>query len=213
MAPVSERAARRPGGRANQKERTRQALLAATRTLLADGQAPTIARAAQRALVSEATAYRYYSDVQNLLRDAFQWPGLDGLLSELRAIPTVEARARRAAEAMTRLVLARQAQIRALIAMSYAPGGAEKGSATRPAFRLPLIDAVLEPAADRLDAGERRRLQFALSAVIGAEAVLSLKDAGGCADEEIVTTLGWTAFQLAKAALGGGPSPTAGERA
>ena len=112
---------------------------------------------------------------------------------------------------MTRLVLARQAQIRALIAMSYAPGAAEKGSATRPAFRLPLIDAVLEPAADRLDTGERRRLQFALSAVIGAEAVLSLKDADGCTDEEIVATLGWTAFQLAKAALG--PSPTAGERA
>ena len=104
---------------------------------------------------------RYYSDVQNLLRDAFQWPGLDGLLSELRAIDRRGAGApgRRGDDAD--LVLARQAQIRAPIAMSYAPGAAEKGSATRPAFRLPLIDAVLEPAADRLEAGERRRLQMA----------------------------------------------------
>jgi AcrR family transcriptional regulator len=202
MRPSPEPAVRNPGGRANQKERTRQALLAATRALLADGQALTIARAAERALISEPTAYRYYSDVRDLLRDALQWPGMDALLSELRATPAVEARARRAAEAMARTVLANEAQIRALIALSYAPGRAEKGAAIRPALRVPLIDAVLEPVADRMDASARRRLRCALYAVIGAEAALSLKDMGGFGDEEIVSTLGWAAFQLAAAALG-----------
>jgi AcrR family transcriptional regulator len=210
MSPSLDPTARRPGGRANQKERTRQALLAATRALIEEGQAPTIARAAERALISEATAYRYYSDARDLLRDALQWPGMDGLLSELRATPAVAARARRAAEAMAGTVLANEAQIRALIALSYTPGRSEKGAATRPALRVPLIDAVLEPVADRMDASERRRLRCALSAVIGAEAVLSLKDVGGFGDEEIVATLGWAAFQLAAAALG---SPSAGEGA
>src|SRR5277367_3691273 len=118
MAPVSDPAARRPGGRANQKERTRQALLAATRALLAEGRAPTIARAAERALVSEATAYRYYSDSQTLLRDALavRWPQLESVLSDLRAMPAIEERARRAAEAMAQTVLANEGEIRALIA-------------------------------------------------------------------------------------------------
>lgn len=202
MTSCPEPAVRRPGGRANQKERTRQALLAATRALLSDGQAVTIARAAERALISEATAYRYYSDVRDLMRDALQWPGMDGLLSELRATAAVEARARRAAEAMARTVLANEAPIRALIALSYAPGKAEKDAATRPALRVPLIDAVLEPVADRFDASALRRLRCALYALVGAEAALSLKDVGGFGDEEIVSMLGWAAFQLAAAALG-----------
>jgi AcrR family transcriptional regulator len=193
---------RRPGGRANQKERTRRALLGATRALLAEGKTATIARAAERALISEATAYRYYSDVRDLLRDALQWPGMDSLLSELHATPGVEARAKRAAEAMARTVLANEGEIRALIALSYAPGRTEKGGATRPALRVPLIDAVLEPVAERMDADQRRRLRCALYAIVGAEATLSLKDVGGFGDEEIVSTLGWAAFQLTAAALG-----------
>jgi AcrR family transcriptional regulator len=192
------------GGRVNQKERTRQGLLAAARALLAERQPVTIARAAARALVSEPTAYRYYSDVRNLLRDALavRWPGLEGLLSELRAMPRVEARARRAAEAMAHTVLANEAEIRALIALSYAPARQDEDGAMgvfRPAFRVALIDAVLEPVKNHLNLNERRRLQHALSVVIGAEAVLSLKDSSRCSRDDIVSTLGWSAHQLAAA--------------
>ena len=200
MNENAERIAHTMGGRVNQKERTRQALLAATRALLADGEAPTVARVAERALISEATAYRYYSDLPSLLRDALaiRWPELEGVLSELRAIPAAAARAQRAAEAMARNVLAKEADIRALIALSYAPRP-EKGEASgllRPSFRVVLIEAVLEPLADRLGADHRLQLQRALSVIIAAEAVLSLKDAGGGSDEEIVATLGWTARQI-----------------
>jgi hypothetical protein len=205
-ADDAARAVHPTGGRVNQKERTRQALLAATRGLLMEGQAPTVARAAERALVSEATAYRYYSDARSLLRDALaaRWPQLDNVLSELRAMPGVEARARRAAEAMARAVLANEAEIRALIAMSYAPARTQDGEAkgaSRPAFRIALIEAVLDPVAGKMEAGERRRVQRALSVVIGAEAVLSLKDAADCSNEDIVATLGWAAHQIAAAAL------------
>lgn len=200
MNENAEPVAHTMGGRVNQKERTRQALLAATRALLADGEAPTIARAAERALISEATAYRYYSDLPSLLRDALavRWPELEGVLSDIRAIQGVGARAQRAAEAMARNVLAKEADIRALIALSYTRR-LEKGEASgplRPSFRVALIEAVLEPLADRLGADERLQLQRALSVVIAAEAVLSLKDATGCSDEEIVATLGWTARQI-----------------
>ena len=204
MARNAVETAHLSSGRVNQKERTRQALLAAARALLAEGQPVTIARAAARARVSEPTAYRYYSDVRNLLRDALavRWPGLEDLLSELRAMPAIEARARRAAEAMARTVLANEAEIRALIALSYAPAQPDEDGATgvsRPAFRVALIDAVLEPVKNHLKLNERRRLQHALSVVIGAEAVLSLKDSSRCSHDDIVSTLGWSAYHLAAA--------------
>ena len=191
----------RLGGRANQKERTRQALLAAARQLLAEGQAPTVARAAERALVSEATAYRYYSEPRSLLRDALaiNWPGLEALFAELRVTPAVGARAQRAAEAMARNVLANETHIRALIALSLAESSRREGGgadALRPAYRLALIAAVLDPLAERLDAPRRRRLELALATAISAEAVLTLKDVCGCGDEEVVETLGWTARRL-----------------
>ena len=67
--------------RIKQKERTRQALMRAARALVEDGQELTMARAAERAEVAEAPAYRYYSTPRSLLRDALaiDGTGLDDL--------------------------------------------------------------------------------------------------------------------------------------
>jgi AcrR family transcriptional regulator len=48
-------------GRTHQKARTRAALVAATRELLAEGITPTVEEAAGRAQISRTTAYRYLS--------------------------------------------------------------------------------------------------------------------------------------------------------
>jgi AcrR family transcriptional regulator len=189
-------------GRTNQKERTRKALLAAARELFAQGQIPTVAATAQRAAVSEATAYRYYPSARSLLRDVFavNWSGLETVLANLRATPTLEARAQLAAEVLARTVLANEAQVRALIAMSYSSSEADKASFAGelwPAFRVALISAVMEAAAKRLDAKKRRQLELALFVAISAEAVLALKDKGDCDDREIASTLGWSAYQIA----------------
>jgi AcrR family transcriptional regulator len=192
-------------GRTNQKERTRQALLAATKELLAEGEAVTIAKAGARALVSEATAYRYYSDVRSLMRDALapNWPDFDRLLLELRAMPAIEDRAQRAAEAMARQVLATERDVRALIALSYAPTGGNgevPDRVARPAFRIPLVEAVLAPLEGEIGSEVLRRLRLAVSVVIGAEAALSLKDHSDSDSEQIVQALGWTARQIVAAA-------------
>jgi AcrR family transcriptional regulator len=57
-------------GRSNQKARTRQALVAATAELIREGKAPSIPDAAERALMSPATAYRYFSSAQSLWEEA-----------------------------------------------------------------------------------------------------------------------------------------------
>jgi AcrR family transcriptional regulator len=54
-------------GRRGQKRRTRDALLAAVRELLAEGTSPTVERAADRAGISRTTAYRYFTNQRELV--------------------------------------------------------------------------------------------------------------------------------------------------
>src|SRR5579862_1725422 len=56
-----------PHARLRQKLRTRAALLAAARDLVAQGTTPTLAAVADGALVSRATAYRYFPTQEALL--------------------------------------------------------------------------------------------------------------------------------------------------
>src|ERR687883_1696561 len=57
-------------GRINQKRRTREAILAAAVELVEQGQSPTVAEVADAALVSRATAYRYFPTQEYLLFEA-----------------------------------------------------------------------------------------------------------------------------------------------
>lgn len=187
-------------GRVNQKERTRQALLEAARDLVASGIVPTVAGTAEHARVSVATAYRYYSDSRSLIRDAVasNWPDLAAVRQAIRESPKLTERARTAAEAMARTVLANEASVRAVIATSYAASSkdGQAPGAMRPAFRTELVDDVLGAASPRLGARVLRDLRLALLTVVSAEAVLALKDVAGCDDDEIVRTIGRIAARV-----------------
>src|SRR5687767_4797043 len=58
--------------RANQKERTRSAVVAAATQLLRQGAQPTVAEAAELAKVSRATAYRYFPTQEAMLVEVAQ---------------------------------------------------------------------------------------------------------------------------------------------
>jgi AcrR family transcriptional regulator len=57
-------------GRANQKLRTRAAIVKAAAELIRTGREVTMPEVAEAVLVSEATAYRYFPDLVSLLREA-----------------------------------------------------------------------------------------------------------------------------------------------
>jgi len=183
------------GGRTNQKERTRQALLRAALELVDEGRIPSIAQAATRALVSEATAYRYYPEASSLLRDALAaaWPAADDIVAQIRGEADAGERARIAGEAMARHVLTQERQIRALIAAEYASSAS---ASVRPAFRFRFIEAIIEPLRPRVAEPDLQRLERSLAMVISAEACLTLKDFSKATDEQIIETAGWTASQL-----------------
>src|SRR5690606_29203736 len=60
----------RARSRANQRLRTRKDLLRAAARLLAAGRTPTLEEVAAEALVSRATAYRYFPGIEALLLEA-----------------------------------------------------------------------------------------------------------------------------------------------
>jgi AcrR family transcriptional regulator len=67
-------------GRTNQKVRTRDALVAAARRLLAKGVTPALEEAAAEASIGRTTAYRYFPNSRALLAASYQEIEMGSLL-------------------------------------------------------------------------------------------------------------------------------------
>src|SRR5215467_8902166 len=109
------------GGRENQKLRTRRALIAAARDLIGQGRLPSVVEVAEEALVSSATAYRYFPDQLSLLRAAVAdaLPPVAEIATPVHDEATdPEERVVRATETFLRLVLKQEALVRAVMALS-----------------------------------------------------------------------------------------------
>src|SRR3989442_7977407 len=104
-------------GRVNQKLRTRDALIAATRELLAQGVTPTMEGAAAAAAISRTTAYRYFPNLRALLVAAY--PHIEQR-SLLGPEPPQDPAARLAivAEDQTLRVLKYEPEMRAVLRLS-----------------------------------------------------------------------------------------------
>jgi AcrR family transcriptional regulator len=190
-------------GRANQKLRTRNAIVQAAAELSRTGREVAMPEVARAALVSEATAYRYFPDLASLLQEAIagQLPGPDEALGSVTDPADPVARVAAVTEFLLRHVLTRQGVVRALIAATITrPGGA----LARPGLRFGLIDSALAPLSDRsrpADPAGLAQLKRDLAVVVSAEALFSLTDLYGLAPEEAITSIVQTATTLTRAAL------------
>ena len=110
-------------GRTQQKARTRDALIAATRSLLAQGTTPTVEQAATAAQISRATAYRYFPNQRSLIVAAH--PEIEA--SSLLPPDTPDdpaARFQAVIEAFTQLVADTEPQQRTMLRLSLKPDAA-----------------------------------------------------------------------------------------
>ena len=104
--------------RSNQHLRTRKDLLLAAARLLKEGRQPTMDEVAEAALVSRATAYRYFPTLESLVIEA----PLDGAVPDPGALfaaetsPDPEDRLERAEAALHRMVYQNEAQLRLMLA-------------------------------------------------------------------------------------------------
>src|SRR5438105_2712420 len=69
-------------GRTAQKQRTREALIASARELVAGGVTPTVEAAAEAASISRTTAYRYFPNQRSLLAAAHPETAASSLLPD-----------------------------------------------------------------------------------------------------------------------------------
>jgi hypothetical protein len=133
--------------RLDQAGRTRDALIAATRRLLAQGTTPTVEQAAAAAQISRATAYRYFPNQRALL--AATYPVIDrrSLLPD-PAPADPAARLAAVADAQTQLVLEQEPELRAQLRLALDPDDADRGQLPlRRGRRITWIEEALPPCA------------------------------------------------------------------
>jgi AcrR family transcriptional regulator len=161
---------------------------------------PDVARAA---LVSEATAYRYFPDLPALLNEALagMWLSPAEALSPVAGSADPVERIAVACDFLLRGVLAYQGAVRAMIAATITR---PELAAARPGIRFGLIDEALAPVSDTLmatDPAGIAQLRKDLVAVVSAEALFVLTDLAGLAPEEAIASLVRSATTLTEAAL------------
>jgi AcrR family transcriptional regulator len=189
-------------GRTNQKLRTRTAIVQAAAELSRTGRDVTMPEIAKAALVSEATAYRYFPDLASLLREAIagQLPTPAEALEPVADSTDPVERVAAATEFLLRHVLDRQGVVRAMIASTITrPADA----VARPGLRFGLIDHALAPLADTLGAAHPglEQLNRDLAVVVSAEALFNLTDLYRLDPEDAIASIVRTATTLTRAAL------------
>ena len=196
-------------GRANQRARTRTAIVEAARQLMGTGAELTMPAVAKAALVSEATAYRYFPDMVSLLRETVVgvWPSPAEALEPVAHTDDPVERVGYATEVLLRGVLRYQAAVRAMMSASIIKPG---WAAARPGHRFGLIDEALAPLAaspDRISPEALEQLKRGLAVVVSAEALFVLTDLCRLAPDEAIASAVQTARTLTAAATQELPPP------
>ncbi len=193
-------------GRPNQKSRTRKDLLRAASRLMKQGRNPTLEDVAEEAMVSRATAYRYFSGVEALLVEA----GLDVAMPDesfFTGDGSTDAVGRllRADSAVAAMIAENEAALRAMLVHSL-QRGMDAGSfgttlPVRQNRRTPLIEQALAPVRATLPAADFARLAQALALVIGTESMLVFRDVLAIDDAEAGAVRAWMIRALVAATL------------
>ncbi|EKS41491.1 TetR/AcrR family transcriptional regulator [Afipia broomeae] len=192
-------------GRPNQKARTRKDLLQAAARLIKQGRTPTLEEIAEAAMVSRATAYRYFPSVEALMVEAavdvaVPEPG-EFFRNETSRDPV--ARLQRVETTLYDMILANESLLRNMLAYTIQRDSLTDGDAKLPKRqdrRTPLIEAALEPARDQFKLADLRMLTKALALVMGPEATIVIKDVLRLPDGDARKVKRWVIRSLVEAA-------------
>lgn len=192
-------------GRRNQRRRTRKDLLEAAARLAKLGARPSLEEVAEAALVSRATAYRYFPSVEALMLEAsldIATPTPDSVFAAANTDDPI-ARMRLADAALDEMIQANEAGLRLMLAQSLertATGARDPDLPARQNRRMPLIEAALEPARASFSAGAHDTLTKALALIIGTESMIAFKDVLQLDDAEARRVKSWAIEALVAAA-------------
>jgi AcrR family transcriptional regulator len=190
-------------GRLNQKRRTRQALLDSVLALCEGGRTPSFAEVAAHAMVSRATAYRYYSSVEALISDAMFERALAPLQTLYRPGEDPLEAIGHAARTLNAQLLSDEMGLH-VVERSFMSAWLDNAPAARPprpARRMQCIGPIVDALKEQLTPAARKRLAAALTLTMGTEAALALRDVAGVETEQALAISSWAAQALVRQAL------------
>jgi AcrR family transcriptional regulator len=192
------------GGRTNQKARTQRAIVEACVELIRQRRLVTMPEVAKAAMVSEATAYRYFPDLASLLAKglAEDWPTAAEALAPMEASNDPVERVAYATRFLLHGVAERQAVVRSMISATIAQP--DLSGRARPGIRFGLIECALAPFVQTLESANSEllaQLRLDLAVVMSAEALFSLTDLCGLGIEDAIDSAERTARTLTSAAF------------
>lgn len=168
-------------GGGNKRLRTRKDLLRAAAQLVARGDTPTMEAVAEAALVSRATAYRYFQSIEDLLVELpidESVPAAESLFTG--GDPgTAEARLDAAESVMHESVCQHEAQLRLMMAQSLQKSLKREAGDTTPVRqqrRVKYIETALAPHKSEFDSDSYKKLVASLTLVFGPEAMIVFRD-------------------------------------
>jgi AcrR family transcriptional regulator len=187
-------------GRTAQKQRTRSALIVATRGLLAAGVAPTVEAAADAADISRTTAYRYFPNQRSLIAAAHPTTSTTSLLpSDASSDP--EERLVIVLDGYLTAVFDDEAQQRTTLRLSLDPSVSSDALPLRQGRVIGWLTEALEPARDELGDDGLRRLVLGIRSATGIEALVWLVDVAGLSRHEAMQQMRWTGLALWRSAI------------
>jgi AcrR family transcriptional regulator len=182
-------------GRVRQKARTLEALVRATRELLASGVTPTVEEAAAKASVSRTTAYRYFPTQHALLLAAYPEIGKESVLGDDPPTDT-GARFDIVFAEMARQVTDNEVALRAMLRLSLeAPSKRGELLLRRGRRRVWIADA-LAPLRENMLQADFDRLVLAVAVATGIEAFVWLTDMAGLSRDEAFEIMRFSAQTL-----------------
>jgi AcrR family transcriptional regulator len=188
-------------GRAGQKQRTRHALLAAARQMVASGLTPTVEQAAAAAGISRTAAYRYFPNRRALLAAAHPETGARSLLP---ADPPEDpaARLETVIRAFTHLILKTEAQQRTMLRLSLEADPTERTTLPlRQGRAIGWIEEALAPLRGQLPEHNLHLLILAIRSATGIEALAWLTDVARLTRDDAADLMSWSAQAILHAAL------------
>jgi AcrR family transcriptional regulator len=188
-------------GRTEQKRRTRDALVAAARDLVASGITPTVEQAAAAAVISRPTAYRYFPNQRTLLAAAHPETVVESLLpADAPADPA--ARLAAVIKTFTRMIVETESQQRTMLRLSLEADPDERAALfLRQGRGIAWIGEALSPLRAQLSDEAIHKLVLAIRSAAGIEALSWLTDVAKLSREEAVELMSWTAQAILHAAL------------
>lgn len=184
-------------GRESQKNRTRKALVEAASSMMREGQAPTVASAAEAAGISRATAYRYFPTQDLLLAEVALFAAGGPLFPDGDGSEPAPVAVGRLVRRVGNWTYENEQPLRTILRLSLDPATGVR----RPGHRREWIAKALAPVKGKIDGETYKKLSNALALTMGIDPIVVMKDIAGVGREQALDALEWAARALVEAAL------------